>query len=229
MSSRKIYIPRLSKFSYIFPDPRESSKEGLVAWGGDLSPNRILSAYAQGIFPWYNEEDPILWWSPDPRLVLFLDDIKVSRSLKQSMKKYEVKFDTNFSAVINMCRNVRVARGEKTWILKEVIEKYTLLYEMGFAHSVETYDKEGNLVGGLYGISLGGVFCGESMFSIKPDASKTALVVLSRKLKEWDFDFIDCQVPSEHLKRMGAKEIDRDTFLDLLQAALQKPSKIQKW
>ncbi len=226
--SREVFIPRLSKFSYIFPDPRNAAKEGLVAWGGDLSPNRILAAYAQGIFPWYNEDDPILWWSPDPRLVLFLDDIKISRSLRKSMKKFTVKFDTDFEKVIRMCREVRTKKNESTWILEEVIEKYTLLHEMGFAHSVETY-YEGKLVGGLYGISLGAVFCGESMFSIKSDASKTALVFLSRKLKEWEFDFIDCQVPSNHLKSMGAKEISREEFLDLLQKALQKPSSAQKW
>jgi len=227
--SSEVYIPKLSKFSYIFPDPRNAAKEGLVAWGGDLSPNRILSAYAQGIFPWYNEEDPILWWSPNPRLVLFLDDIKVSRSLRQSMKKYRVKFDSDFENVIRMCRDVRVKKGEKSWILDEIIEKYSLLHKMGFVHSVETYDEDERLVGGLYGISMGSVFCGESMFSLKRDASKTALVTLVKRLKEWNFDFIDCQVPSDHLKSMGAKEIDRDLFLDMLQKSMQKSSKINKW
>ena len=226
--SSEVFIPKLSKFSYIFPDPRNAQKEGLVAWGGDLSPNRILSAYAQGIFPWYNEDDPILWWSPNPRLVLFLDDIKISRSLRQSIKKYEVKFDTNFESVIRLCRDVRVKKGEQSWILDEIIEKYILLHKMGFAHSVETYEGD-KLIGGLYGISMGSVFCGESMFSIKRDASKVALVGLVEFLKKWNFDFIDCQVPSNHLKRMGAKEINRDLFLDMLQKSLQKPSKINKW
>jgi leucyl/phenylalanyl-tRNA--protein transferase len=214
-------IPQVSRYSYIFPNPREASPEGLVAWGGDLNPNRILSAYRQGIFPWYNEKDPILWWSPDPRLVLFFDDIKISKSLNRNLKKYEVRFDTNFAEVIRKCRDVRLLKDENTWILEEVIEKYIEIHEMGFALSAETY-YEGELIGGLYGILMGRVFCGESMFSLKSDASKVALVRLAEKLQNEGYDFIDCQVPSEHLKSMGAKEIGRDEFLDMIESALIK-------
>ncbi len=214
-------IPRVSQYSYIFPNPRDASKEGLVAWGGDLNPNRILSAYRQGIFPWYNETDPLLWWSPDPRLVLFFDDLKISKSLNRNLKKYEVRFNTNFAEVIRKCRDVRLLQDENTWILEEVIEKYIEIHEMGFALSAETY-YEGELIGGLYGILMGGVFCGESMFALKSDASKVALVRTAQKLQSEGYDFIDCQVPSEHLKSMGAREIGRDEFLDLLESALIK-------
>lgn len=205
----------------MFPDPRLSSKEGLVAWGGDLNPNRILAAYRKGIFPWYNDSDPILWWSPDPRLVLFFDDMKISKSLQKSLNKYEVRFDTNFEAVIQKCREIRVKSGENTWILEEVIEKYVEIHKLGFAMSAETYF-EGELVGGLYGILMGKVFCGESMFALKSDASKVALVRLSQKLQKEGYNFIDCQIPSEHLKSMGAREISRDEFLDMLGEALGK-------
>jgi leucyl/phenylalanyl-tRNA--protein transferase len=203
----------------MFPDPSLASKEGLVAWGGDLNPNRILAAYKKGIFPWYNESDPILWWSPDPRLVLFFDDIKISKSLQKSLNKYEVRFDTNFEAVIQKCREIRVKNDENTWILEEVIEKYVEIHKMGFAMSAETY-YEGELIGGLYGILMGRVFCGESMFALKSDASKVALVRLGEKLQKEGYDFIDCQIPSEHLKSMGACEISRDEFLDRLEGAL---------
>ncbi len=214
-------IPQISKYSYTFPNPRDASKEGLVAWGGDLNPNRILSAYRQGIFPWYNDNDPILWWSPDPRLVLFFDDLKISKSLNKSLKKYEVKFDTNFEAVIRKCRDVRTLKNENTWILEEIIEKYIEIHQMGFAMSAETY-YDGELIGGLYGILMGSIFCGESMFALKSDASKVALVRLAQKLQSEGYEFIDCQVPSEHLKSMGACEIARDEFLNMLEQSLNK-------
>ncbi len=220
------FIPRLSPYSYNFPDPRYASKEGIVAYGGDLSPNRVLSAYKRGIFPWYNEGDPILWWSPDPRLVLYPDDIKISRSLKKSLKKFHIKTDTDFRSVIQNCKSLREDEG--TWILPEVVEVFCELHEMGFAHSIEVY-KEDELVGGLYGLSMGAAFFGESMFSKVSDASKVALVHLCNIAKEFNFDFIDCQVPSDHLKRMGAVEISREQFLDELEVALQKPSHIGKW
>jgi leucyl/phenylalanyl-tRNA--protein transferase len=213
-------IPQVNRYSYTFPNPRDASKEGLVAWGGDLNPNRILSAYRQGIFPWYNDNDPILWWSPDPRLVLFFDDLKISKSLQRNLNKYEVRFDTNFKKVVQKCRDIRLLKNENTWILEEVIEKYTEIHKMGFAMSAETY-YDGELVGGLYGILMGRVFCGESMFALKSDASKVALVRTAQKLQYEGYDFIDCQVPSDHLKRMGAKEISRDQFLDRLERALK--------
>jgi leucyl/phenylalanyl-tRNA--protein transferase len=214
-------IPKLSQFNYIFPDPRLAPPEGLVAWGGDLNPNRILSAYKQGIFPWYNEDDPILWWSPNPRLVLYFNDLKISKSLQKSLNKYEVKFNTDFKAVIEKCRDVRALKNEGTWIFKDVIQAYQEIFDMGFAMSVETYH-EGELIGGLYGVLMGRVFCGESMFALKNDASKVALVRLSQKLQDEGYDFIDCQVPSDHLKSMGACEISRDEFLYALERALSK-------
>ncbi|NPA03299.1 MAG: leucyl/phenylalanyl-tRNA--protein transferase [Epsilonproteobacteria bacterium] len=217
-------IPYLSKYSYNFPDPRSASPEGIVAVGGDLNPNRLLNAYKRGIFPWYSEGEPILWWSPDPRLILYPQDIKISRSLKKSLKKFTIKFDSDFEGVIRSCRDVR----SRTWILPEVIEAFCKLHELGFAHSVETY-YEGELVGGLYGISIGGAFFGESMFSKKSDASKSALVALCNFCLENSIDFIDCQIPSDHLKRMGAVEISRERFLIKLEEAMKKGGVIGKW
>ncbi len=214
-------IPKLSRFDYIFPDPRLVPPEGLVAWGGDLSPERVVSAYLQGIFPWYNEEDPILWWSPDPRLVLYPQEIRISSSLKKSMKRFTYRIDHDFEGVIRRCREVRVAQEEGTWILEEVIDTYTRIHKMGLARSFETY-YEGELVGGLYGIDLGGIFCGESMFHTMRDASKAALVQLAHFALERGYRVIDCQVPSEHLKRMGAVEMERDAFLDLLHRSLNE-------
>ncbi len=208
-------IPQINRFSHVFPDPSQTSKEGLVAWGGDLNPNRIMAAYLNGIFPWYNENDPILWWSPDPRLILYPQDIKISKSLKKSMKSYEIRINTNFEAVIRKCQEVRLGEEGGTWILEEIIEAYIELHELGFAKSFETYYK-GELVGGLYGIDLGTVFCGESMFQVRSDASKAALVHLSKYCLENQYNCIDCQVPSNHLKSMGAVEINRDDFFKLL-------------
>ncbi|MRI58683.1 MAG: leucyl/phenylalanyl-tRNA--protein transferase [Epsilonproteobacteria bacterium] len=218
------YVPYLSRFSYNFPDPRHATQEGIVAIGGDLSPYRLINAYKRGIFPWYNEGDPILWWSPDPRLILYPQDIKISRSLKKSLKKYEVRFDTDFEAVIRRCRDMR----SQTWILPEIIEAFCELHEMGFAHSVETY-YEGELIGGLYGLSIGGVFFGESMFSQKSDGSKVALVRLCEFAQREGIDFIDCQIPSDHLKRLGAIEVSKERFLEELERAVQKPGTIGKW
>ena len=219
-----IIVPKLSPYSHSFPDPRLASPEGIVAYGGDLHPQRLLAAYKRGIFPWFNEEDPILWWSPDPRLVLFPDQIKISRSLKKSLKKFEVRVDTDFRGVITKCREVR----EETWIVPELIEAFCELHEMGFAHSIETY-RDGELVGGLYGLSLGGAFFGESMFSLVSDASKVALVRLCDIAKKYNFDFIDCQVPSAHLKRLGAVEMAREEFLHRLEKALEESGKYGKW
>lgn len=213
-------IPQVNHYNYQFPNPRLSTTEGLIAWGGDLNPNRILSAYMKGIFPWYNESDPILWWSPDPRLVLYPKDIKISKSLKRSMKKFEVRIDTDFEAVIKKCREVRVNNEEGTWIIEDVIEAYVQIHHQGLAKSFEVY-LDDELVGGLYGIDLGKIFCGESMFQTKSDASKTALVYLAQYCLENGYEMIDCQVPSEHLKSMGAFEMGRDEFLDILEETLR--------
>ncbi len=205
-------IPKLNKHQLTFPDPNSASEEGIVAWGGDLSPSRLLCAYQNGIFPWYGKDDPIIWWSTNPRLIMELDDFRLSRSLKKSMKKFEYRFDSNFKEVIKNCSSVKRDGQDGTWIQNEVIEAYSTLHDMGITHSVESY-LDGKLVGGLYGVVVGKVFCGESMFSLISDASKSAYAVLIKHLKFWGYEFIDCQVPTEHLKSLGAKEVDREYFL----------------
>ena len=208
-------IPQLNKHDLIFPHPSDANEDGIVAWGGDLNPSRLIRAYQNGIFPWYSKGDPIIWWSPEPRLILELDDFKLRRSLKKSMKKFEYKFDTNFKDVMQKCATTPRAGQDGTWIQDEIIEAYEVLHGMGIAHSIESY-QEGKLVGGLYGVVVGSVFCGESMFAHVNDASKAAFAVLVKHLKHWGYDFIDCQVPTEHLKSLGAKEVARDYFLHRL-------------
>ena len=214
----------------VFPDPELANEIGLLAIGGDLSIERLLLAYSNGIFPWYSEDDPIMWWSPDPRMVLFLEKLKLSKSLQQSLnnKEYEVKFDTNFKEVIENCSKTVRKDQEGTWITQEMKDAYLDLHESGFAHSVETY-YNGKLAGGLYGISLGRAFFGESMFYRERDASKIALYYLVQKIKEWDFHFIDTQVETEHLKSLGAINIKRSKFLSLLKKSLNYPTLKGKW
>ena len=208
-------IPQLQKHTLSFPDPNDANEDGIVAWGGDLNPSRLIRAYQNGIFPWYSKNDPIIWWSPDPRLIMELDDFKLSRSLKKSMKKFEYKFDFNFKEVMHNCSMVQRDGQDGSWILDDTIEAYCVLHGMGIAYSVESY-LDGKLVGGLYGVVVGKVFCGESMFSLVSDASKSAYAVLVKHLKHWGYDFIDCQVPTNHLKSLGAKEVSRQYFLDRL-------------
>lgn len=213
----------LDKYSFNFPNPLYANDEGLIAYGGDLNPNRIITAYTKGIFPWYNQNDPILWWSPNPRMVLDLDEFKVSKSLAKTISRntYEIRFDTNFEQTIIECANARKHK-EGTWILDEVIEAYIKLHEMNFAHSFEAY-YDGELVGGGYGINIGNIFCGESMFAKKSDASKVALYYLVQRLKNNGFKLIDCQVPSSHLESLGAKNISRKEFLSLVENSVCNP------
>ena len=215
---------------HIFPDAREASDEGLLAYGGDLNPNRLLTAYRKGIFPWFNEGDPPLWWSPNPRLVLYPQNFKTSKSLRRVIRNrgYEVRFDTNFEQVIELCSQVPRRGQEGTWLTNEMKASYIELHHMGFAHSVETY-YEGELVGGFYGVSMGKAFFGESMFALMPDASKVALNALSNIFIEKCYDFIDCQVETPHLVSLGATLVSRDQFLDELEMALSKPSEIGSW
>ncbi len=222
-------LPQL-RSAHIFPPARESSKEGLVAYGGDLNPNRILKAYREGIFPWYSEDDPILWWSPNPRLVLFPKDFKTSKSFRRILrnKGFEVKFDHAFEEVITYCSTVPREGQDGTWLTKEMKEAYIELHHMGFAHSIETYF-EGELVGGLYGIAMGRGFFGESMFSLISDASKVSLFALSDICVKKSYDFIDCQVETPHLIKWGAKLIDRDDFLDALDATLTRETDFGSW
>ena len=219
-------IPRLNKYELKFPDPNDANEDGIVAWDGDLNPSRLLLAYRNGIFPWYSANDPILWWSPNPRLIMELDDFKLSKSLKKSMKKFTYKFDTAFEQVMVECSKIPRGNQDGTWIQDDIIEAYTNLHGIGVAHSVESY-YNGELVGGLYGLVVGGVFCGESMFAKKSDASKSAYAVLVKHLKYWGYSFIDCQVPTEHLKSLGAKEVAREFFLGKLKdSSLKETDKI---
>jgi leucyl/phenylalanyl-tRNA--protein transferase len=214
----------------VFPEPELADHSGLLAVGGDLSAERLILAYANGIFPWYSQGEPLLWWSPDPRMILYPHQLKISKSLKQSLrnKNFEVRFDTAFSEVIRSCKQAPRPGQNGTWITHEMQNAYIRLHEMGWAHSVEAW-KEDKLVGGLYGVSIGKVFFGESMFFEQRDASKVALVHLVNKLREWNFKFIDAQVETTHLQRMGAINIERKQFLDLLAKSIKYPTIKGKW
>ena len=214
----------------IFPNPRYASTEGLLAYGGDLSPNRLLTAYRKGIFPWFNSDDPILWWSPDPRLLLYPDQFKMQKSFRRVLRNggFSVKFDHAFDEVIYLCGTIPRHGQKGTWLTEEMQEAYITLHDMGFAHSVEVYFRE-ELVGGLYGIAMGKAFFGESMFSLVDNASKVAFKALSDVLGLRGYDFIDCQVSNEHLLRLGAIAISRDSFLDALDESLTKSSDLGSW
>ena len=209
-------INQLNKYSLVFPHPDDANEDGILAWGGDLNPTRLIRAYQNGIFPWYSNGDPIIWWSPDPRLIMELNDFKISKSLKKSMKKFTYKFDSSFERVMRECKDINRNDQLGTWISEDIIEAYSALHGMGLAHSIEAY-YENELVGGAYGVVVGSVFCGESMFAKKSDASKAAYATLIKHLKKWGYDFIDCQVPTEHLKSLGAKEVTREYFLSRLE------------
>lgn len=214
-----------------FPPVEDAKQEpdGLLAVGGDLSPARLLNAYRHGIFPWYSSEQPILWWAPDPRTVLFPERIKISRSLGKTLRNrdYRVTLDTAFAEVISACAMPQPDR-EETWITEEMKQAYIHLHQLGHAHSVEIWQNN-RLVGGLYGIAIGRVFYGESMFSRVRDASKIALVHLARHLADRDFGLIDCQVYTPHLISMGAEEIERRHFCDLLQHFCHQPGFTGSW
>ena len=202
---------------HIFPSPRSANEHGVVAYGGDLNPNRIIQAYKQGIFPWFESDDNLLWWSPNPRMILYPEKIKISKSLKLVIKKntFKVTFNKDFEEVIESCSNIKRLGQKGTWITSGLKESFLNLHEKGLAMSVEVW-KDSKIVGGLYGLDLGHVFCGESMFSKSSNASKVALVNLSSELKKNNYKFIDCQIPTEHLKSMGGEEVSRDDFLKLL-------------
>ncbi|MBD3789982.1 MAG: leucyl/phenylalanyl-tRNA--protein transferase [Campylobacterales bacterium] len=222
-------IPPLG-MSYSFPNPRLASDEGLLAYGGDLSSNRLLTAYRKGIFPWFSHDDPILWWSPNPRLVLYAGQFKLRKSFKRVLRsgRFTVKFDHAFEEVINACATIHREGQKGSWLVPQMQEAYIRLHEEGFAHSVEVY-QDGKLVGGLYGIAMGKGFFGESMFSFVNDASKVALKALSDVLGAKGYDFIDCQMKTDHLVSLGAQVISRDRFLDELELTLQKSSDLGQW
>ncbi|WMX17300.1 MULTISPECIES: leucyl/phenylalanyl-tRNA--protein transferase [unclassified Aureispira] len=213
-----------------FPHPKYASPEGLLAVGGDLSPKRLLLAYENGIFPWYNEGEPILWWSPNPRFVLFPSEIKVSKSMRQVFRKekFHVSFDTAFDEVIEACGSIPRTGQNGTWLTEEMKEAYIHLHHLGFAHSVETWEGD-KLVGGLYGLALGNCFFGESMFAKTSNASKTALICLAKTIEKKGFDLIDCQSETKHLATMGAKFINRVTFLTYLEKNRQNSTISGSW
>jgi leucyl/phenylalanyl-tRNA--protein transferase len=222
---------RLNRHDFHFPPVDRASPEGLLAVGGDLCPERLLEAYRRGIFPWYNDGQPILWWSPDPRAVLFPIKLHVSRSLKRRLRPdvFTVTLDTSFRNIMEQCARPRPQYPEGgTWITGEMLDAYTRLHELGYAHSVETWQDD-RLVGGLYGVAIGGAFFAESMFTRVDDASKVALVRLVKQLQAWNFRLIDCQQFSPHVSRFGAEEIPRADFITHLHQALTLPNRRGRW
>lgn len=214
----------------LFPAPELSEPSGLLAIGGDLSPERLLKAYALGIFPWYSEGEPILWWSPDPRMVLRADELHVPKSLAKRMRRGDLvlTMDQAFARVVAHCAAVPRPGQPGTWITPEMRRAYERLHERGYAHSVEVWRGE-DLVGGLYGVSIGGLFAGESMFALEADASKIAWVSLVRQLARWGIDLLDCQVYTDHLARFGAYEVARTRYLADLRQALALPDRVGPW
>ena len=203
-----------------FPDVSEADKHGILAVGGDLSPERLMLAYRSGIFPWFDSDEPILWWSPKERMVLFPDELKVSKSMRSILRKeiFKVTFNKDFRAVISSCSQISRNGQQGTWISEDMIEAYVKLHELGYAKSVEVWQND-ELVGGLYGIDLGHVFCGESMFSKVSNASKVAFITLVENLNTRKYKLIDCQVHNDHLESLGAREIKRSDFMDFLTEA----------
>lgn len=202
-----------------FPPVSEANPDGILAIGGDLQPERLQLAYKNGIFPWFEEGEPIFWWSPNPRMVLFLDELVVSKSMRNILKKniFEVSFNQNFREVMSNCKKINRKGQKGTWITNDMIEAYCKLNELGIAKSVEVW-QNGDLVGGLYGVDLGHIFCGESMFSKVSNASKVAFITLASQLKAANYKILDCQVYNEHLASLGCREITRDEFMEILKS-----------
>ena len=214
----------------VFPDPNRADPEGLVAYGTDLSPELLIDAYSHGIFPWFDDDSrPVLWWSPDPRAVMAPADMHISRNVAKKIRAgiFEVTADLAFAEVTSACAEPR-ANSNATWITRKMRDGYQRLYDLGLAHSVETW-RGGELVGGLYGVSLGRMFFGESMFSRVSDASKVALAHLAAQLESWEFTLIDCQLPTPHLASLGAREISRRTFLERVTANQRHPDLRGRW
>ena len=222
-----IHLPYI-RYELSFPPVESATEDGLLAYGGDLSPNRLLLAYRSGIFPWYNQNDPILWWSPNPRLVLYLDEFILRKSLKKRIKHFEVRYDTAFKEVMMACGTAPREGQDGSWIIPEVIEGYSVLFDMGYAHSIEAW-QDGKLVGGLYGVCIGKMFYGESMFAKVSDASKVAFANLVERLKKEGFKVIDCQISSPHLESLGARTISRESFLQDMNNLIYKDCSIGHW
>lgn len=214
----------------VFPDPEEAEADGLLAVGGDLSPQRLLAAYALGIFPWPIGDMPLTWFAPARRMLLRFPGLRVSRSLKQTLRRvpFRLTVDQAFDEVIRRCAEVPRGGEAGTWITEEMQRAYCAIHELGFAHSVEVW-RDDELIGGLYGISIGTMFCGESMFHRESNASKVAFVALARQLERWGFDFLDCQLHTPHLASLGASEIPRAEFSKMLRAAVWRPTRRGPW
>lgn len=212
----------------VFPHPDYADTDGLLAVGGDLSPQRLLLAYQNGIFPWYNEGEPIIWWSPDPRFVVYPDKLKVSKSMRKVLRDnpFQITYNQEFEMVINNCGNInRKGQSGGTWITRDMKKAYIDLHHAGFAHSVEVWEKEnGELVGGLYGVALGRCFSGESMFAKVSNASKAGFITLVKKLETLGFDLIDCQTHSNHLESLGGEYMTRQDFMNYLRQNAKKPT-----
>ncbi|PHR85693.1 MAG: leucyl/phenylalanyl-tRNA--protein transferase [Colwellia sp.] len=227
---------QLSDNNLAFPPVEHALTEpnGLLAVGGDLHPQRLINAYSQGIFPWFSESDPLMWWSPNPRAIIKLSDLRINRTLRKALKKspYKITLNTAFEEVIARCANAPF-RDDGTWILPEMQSAYVNLHQLGFAHSIEVWQKNSvdvpELVGGLYGVAINGFFSGESMFYTSPNASKFALVALAELLRSSEVDFIDCQLLNDFLADMGATEISRENFLALKQTAINKSVAATFW
>ena len=200
-----------------FPSVETADKHGLLAVGGDLSPERLMLAYRNGIFPWFEDDEPILWWSPNPRMILFFEDLVVSKSMRNILNRgiFEVTFNADFRSVISNCKKIKREGQTGTWITNEIVEAYCRLHEMGIAQSVEVW-KNGELVGGLYGVDLGHIFCGESMFSKVSNASKVAFISLVKHLQQNNYRLLDCQLHNDHLESLGCREIPRQEFITAL-------------
>lgn len=213
-----------------FPSPESASPDGIVCIGGNLSPGMLLSAYSQGIFPWFNAEDPLLWWSPDPRFALLPEELHVSDTMRKIIKKgrYRLSLDHSFEAVLRGCSSVPRPGQSGTWITDDMIEGYLRLHALGYAHSVEAWEGDA-LAGGLYGIALGSAFFGESMFSLAPDASKAAFIPLVWRLKDEGFTLIDSQVRTKHVSSMGGRDLSRREYLERLERALEAPTLRGSW
>ncbi len=221
----------LSDKDMSFPHPELANEDGILAIGGDLSVKRLLLAYNQGLFPWYNPEDPILWWCPDPRFVLYPHALKIAKSMRSyfNQRKFEVTFDRNFEEVMRNCKNqVRKGQSGGTWISEEMVQSYSILHAKGYAHSVEVWNGE-ELVGGLYGVSLGKVFFGESMFSKESNASKVGFITLVKYLIAHDYELIDCQQETAHLKSLGGENISRKAFLEIVNKNQAHPDLPGRW
>ncbi|MCP4137286.1 MAG: leucyl/phenylalanyl-tRNA--protein transferase [bacterium] len=213
----------------LFPPVELANESGVLAVGGDLSPERLFEAYTHGIFPWFSDGDPIIWWAPDPRFVLFPNEIKISKSMKQVLNRniFKITCDQDFEFVIRECRKPR-KNQDGTWITDDMLEAYVQLHNIGLAHSVEAW-QDGEIVGGLYGISIGSCFFGESMFARVSNASKAAFIAITRKLRELNFTLIDCQVHTDHLKSLGAREIPREEFMELLAEGFMNDTYMGSW